>query len=142
MKIEIVLDFSEQATPDLVEDALHSMFNMCRFAAMTNAEKTTMAFDSKKPQCTIAMDKPMRELLQLDVAKAQKIVAQGNPCNHDCVDEYICAHSCDALSKYEHAKRVLRHAHVYCNTQDCEQYANGTCPFGAQTHICPKYNFE
>lgn len=141
MKIEITLDFAENATMFNVERALNDVFEMARFAAATNAIKTTTTFDGSKPKFCIKMDDELRKVLRFDVDKAQRVIANGNPCNN-CVDEYICEHTCDSLGEYGRAKDTILQARAYC-TKECEQFANGTCPFpGVDIRECPKYKFD
>ena len=127
MELKLTINFDKDVTCPDVEAALENAFELARTAAETNAAKTTVSFDDKKPCFTLQVDDELRAVLRLDVEAALDVLNAGV----DDTDE-------ESKQRFSLAKRTVLRAHAFCNT-DCEQYRHGTCPFVTKETECPKY---
>ena len=124
MELKLKINFDKDATFYDVEAALENVFVLAQTAAGTNAAKTTVSFDDKKPVFTLQLDEELRDVLRLDVEAALEVV---NGATDDQDAERI-----------QRAKRTVWKSKVFCSAE-CDAFRSGTCPFTGNEAACPKY---
>ena len=127
MELKLTIKFDNEVTCPDVETALENAFAIVRTAAETNAARTSISFDDKKPCFTAQVDDELRAVLRLDVDAALEVLSAGV----DDEDE-------ESKQRFELAKRTVLRAHAFCTTE-CEPFRHGTCPFVMNEKQCPKY---
>jgi hypothetical protein len=127
MELKLNINFDKDVTCPDVEAALENVFALARTASETNAAKTTVSFDDKKPCFTLQIDDDLRAVLRLDAEASLDVLSAGV----DDTDE-------ESKQRFELAKRTVLRAHAFCTTE-CEPFRHGTCPFVMNEKQCPKY---
>jgi len=137
MTLHLKIEFDKDVTAYGIESALDKVFEIAKTAALSNAERTTVSFDDKKPVFTLELDDEVRETLRLDCEQALEVLTHGDPCQN-CKDDGVCFGLCQNVSQYESAKRTALEYRAFCTTE-CDQYRDGTCQFVFNKKDCPKY---